>query len=159
MGRIFGFILPVVLLLIGIQFVRDYFGQTEQQKRKNLEQLVAGGQETDGTFTGEFEDKTIKVAKVPIPGFDVEYSFAVGDKTYTGRKRMKELPNYKDVKVSYLPADPNINAADPSAELAKLNDYENDNLTLFIGLGLMLAGLGLGFFRFRAFQRSRMKSI
>jgi len=152
MNKIIKLILPVVLLLIGVQFTRDYFGDTTKDKRDKLEQLIANGNETMGILKSEYTEKTIKIAKLPIKTYEVGYDFQVGDKNYSGLKTMKSPPNNSTIAVKYLADNPEINAANPEEELASLDEYEGSSSTLLIGLGLILAGFLLGFFRLKSFK-------
>ncbi|MEZ4986025.1 MAG: hypothetical protein R2795_13480 [Saprospiraceae bacterium] len=155
MNKIFNLLLPAFLLIIGVQFSRDYFGNTSKDERNQLEQLISGGEETFGVLKSEYKEKTVKVAKVPIKTYEVGYDFKVGEKEYSGLKTMKSPPTEPVVKVKYLPSNPEINAVDPEEELASLSAYEGDIFTLLIGLGLILAGLGLGYFRYKSFQKGK----
>lgn len=154
MTKILSFLLPVFLLALGVQFTRDYFGDTAKEERSNLEQLVAQGEETIGFLKSEYTEKTIKIAKVPIKTYEVGYTFKVGEKEYSGVKTLENPPTEPTISVKYLPSDPMVNAADPASELASLNESEGTT-TLLIGLGLILAGAGLGFFRFKSLQKAK----
>ena len=141
------------MLVIGVQFTRDYFGDTTKERRSKLEQLVSQGEEAIATLDNEYEEKTMKVAKVPITTYTVGYTFKVDDKEYSGKKTLKSPPTEPTIQVMYLASNPMTNAANPKEELTSLDEYEGGTTTLLMGLGLILAGLGLGFFRFRAFQK------
>jgi hypothetical protein len=155
MKTIISFLLPIALLVIGVQFTRDYFGDTSKERKTKLEELISGGTETDGVLQNEYTEKTIKIAKIPVKTYEVTYSFKVNETEYTGTKTLKSPPTESAIKITYLPTNPAINASNPQEELALLNNYENDSTTLIIGLVLMLAGLGLGYFRFKSYQKSK----
>ena len=147
MSKLFRLIIPMILIVIGIQFTRDYFGNTTKGEREILEQLIAKGQETTGVLKSEFEEKVTSIASIDMTTYNMTYSFKVGDQDYEGTKSFKELPDASEVDVKYLPSDPTVNAANPEAELVSLNEQKGDLTTLLIGLGLILAGAGLGAFR------------
>jgi len=155
MNKLLNLLLPVFLLVIGVQFTRDYFGDTSKERRSNLEQLVSSGEETLGILKSEYKEKTIKIAKIPVKTYEVGYDFKIGEKEYSGFKTLKKPPTEPTIKVKYLPTNPEINAANPEEELASLDEYEGSTSTLLIGLGLILAGLGLGFFRYKSFQKAK----
>ena len=152
MNKILNLILPVFLLVIGVQFIRDYFGNTAGDREGDLEQLIANGQETMGTLSDEYTEKTVKIAKIPVKTYEVAYSFKVGKESYTGNKSLMAPPTMPLVAVTYLPNDPAVNAIDPADELSNLTKSEGDTTTLLIGLGLFLAGAGLGFYRWKSMQ-------
>lgn len=154
MSKILSFLLPVFMMVIGVQYTRDYFGDTSKEKRANLEQLISQGEETIGVLKSEYEEKTMKIAKIPIKTYLIGYTFKVGEKEYEGKKTLKSPPTESMISVKYLASNPMINAADPAAELASLDEYEGDNTTLYMGLGLILAGLGLGFHRYKSIQKA-----
>lgn len=153
MNKILRLLLPVFLLVLGVQFTRDYLGDTTKERRSKLEQLITQGEEAVGRLDSEYEEKTIKIAKMPVKTYKVGYTFNVGDKEYNGEKTLKSPPTEPTIEVKYLPSNPMTNAANPKAELASLDEYEGGTTTLLMGLGLIVGGLGLGFFRFRAFQK------
>ncbi|MGH1432821.1 MAG: hypothetical protein ACRBG0_00010 [Lewinella sp.] len=155
MTKILSFLLPVILFVMGIQVTRDYFGGGSQEKRSNLEQLVAQGEETIGFLKNEYTEKTVKIARIPVTTYEVGYTFQVDGKEYSGLKTLNDPPTEPTISVKYLPSDPMVNAASPEAELASLDEYEGGTSTLLIGLGLILAGLGLGFYRFKAMQKGK----
>ena len=155
MTKIFNLLIPVFLLVIGVQYTRDYFGDTSKEKRARLEQLVANGEETLGILKSEYTERTTKIAKVPIKIYEVGHDFKVGENQYSGVKTLKSPPTEPTMMVTYLPTNPEINAVSPQAELASLDEYEKSTSTLLLGLGLILAGLVLGFFRYKSFQKSR----
>ena len=155
MSRILNLLLPIFLLAIGVQFTRDYFGDTSKKKRNNLEQLISQGEETLGILKSEYKEKTIKIARMLVKTYEVGYTFKVDENEYSGLKTLKSPPTEPTIKVKYLPSNPMINAVNPEAELAALDEYEGNTSTLLVGLGLILAGLGLGFFRYKSFQKTK----
>lgn len=154
MSKILSFLLPIFMMVIGVQFTRDYFGDTTKEKKAKLEQLVAQGEETIGVLKSEYEEKTMKIAKIPIKTYVIGYTFSVGEKEYEGEKTLTSPPTEPTIGVKYLDSNPMINAANPEEELASLGKSEGDTSTLLIGLGLILAGFGLGFYRYKSFQKA-----
>lgn len=155
MSKILSFLLPIFMMVIGVQFTRDYFGNISQEKEANLEQLISQGQETLGVLKSEYEEKTTKIAKIPIKTYIIGYTFNVGEKQYEGSKTLTNPPTEPTITVKYLPSNPAINAANPEEELASLTNSEGDTSTLLLGIGLFLAGLGLGFFRYKSMQKAK----
>jgi len=154
MKKLLNLILPIILLVIGIQFTRDYFGVTGKEERAKLEQLISSGEETLGTLKDEYKEKTIKIAKIPVKTYEVEYNFKVEEKMFSGLKTLKNLPTEQTIKVKYLPSNPEINAVNPEEELASLVKSEGSTSTLLIGLALILVGLVLGYFRLKSFRKA-----
>lgn len=148
-------ILPIILLILGIQFMSDYFGDTTKEERVKLEGLVSSGEETLGILNSEYKEKTIKIAKLPIKTYEVSYRFMVEGKEYSGTKTLRDKPTEPTIQVRYLPSNPTINAATPEEELAFLKESKDSAARLLIGLVLTIIGLGLGFLRYKAFQKSR----
>lgn len=151
MSKLLNLILPVFLLILGVQFTRDYFGNTSKEKKNNLEQLISKGEETVAILNAEYKEKTIKIRGSRTKTYEVGYTFKVGDKEYSGLKTLNSPPAEPMMKVTYLASNPLINAANPAEELASLTKLEGDGFALLLGLGLILAGLGLGFFRYKSF--------
>ncbi len=108
-----------------------------------------------GFYKEEYTEKTMKIAKVPVKTYEFGYTFIVGEKEYDGLQTLKELPTEPMVQVKYLASDPTINAANPEAQLASLGQSEGRTSTLLIGLGLVAAGLGLGFYRYKSVQKAK----
>ncbi len=96
-----------------------------------------------------YTEKTVKIAKIPVKTYEVGYTFKVDEKVFSGVKTLKNPPTEPILVVKYMPSDPSINAANPEEELSTLGENEGVTSTLLIGLGLILAGFGLGYFRFR----------
>jgi len=156
MSKIISLLLPLFLIVMGVQFSRDYFGDTTKERRAQLENLVANGEQTTGIVADEYTEKTIKIAKVPIKTYEIDYVFEVGDQEFTGKKALTSPPTEPTVQVSYLPSDPSINEVDPQEAIASLDDTESDSMVLLLGIGLILAGLGLGFYRYRSMQKEKI---
>lgn len=150
MKKLLGLVLPVILILIGIQFTRDYFGNSIKERKSELEQLISQGDETVGVLKEQYKEKTMKIGKRKIITYEIGYTFSVNDKKFNGTKTLTEKPSDLFVKVKYLPSNPQINAVDPEKELNSLVEREGKTSTLLIGLGLIIAGFLLGFFRIKA---------
>ncbi len=150
MGKLLTLIFPVVLIVMGIQFSRDYFGDTTKDQRNKLEQLIANGESTTATLSSEYKTKKIKIAKVPIKMHEFDYSFNVGTKEYQGKKTYTaQLPASSAVNVKYLADDPSVNAIAPAEALASLEETSGTP-SLLIGLGMILVGGFLGYRRLKA---------
>jgi len=154
MSKILSFLVPLAMLIIGIQFLRDYFGVSEPEKREKLELLVAQGQETDGILNSEYTEKVTKIRRKKIVSYEVGYKFKVGETEYTGTKSLRSPPTDPLVKVKYLPGDPNVNEIEPEAALASINSSKGDSGTLLFGLALALGGLGYAYYRYRSFKKA-----
>ena len=152
--KIFTFLLPVILLVIGVQFIRDYLGNTTKDEKNFLEQLISNGQETDGVLGEKYEEKTIKIAGAKIKTYIVNYTFKVDEKEYSGTKSLKNPPTEPIVKVKYLPSNPSVNAVNPEEEIAEIEESQGTS-TLLIGLALILAALGLGYYRYSVYKKTK----
>ena len=150
MKKLIGLIFPVILILIGIQFTRDYFGNTSKERKNELEQLISQGKETFGILNEQYKQKTTKIGGARIITYEIGYTFKVDDKKFSGTKTVDEEPTIPMVNVKYLPSNPQINAIDPEEELASLQKSQGKTKTLLIGLGLILAGFLLGYFRIKS---------
>ncbi len=149
MKNILQFALPLILIVFGIQLTRDYFGATGSERRAELEQLIAAGAETPGVLADEYTEKTTKVRRARIKTYEVTYKYEVDGKQYSGTKTLQSPPTIPVVVVTYLADNPRLSAIDPAEELSSLTSSEGDTFTLLAGLGLALAGAGLGYFRYR----------
>ena len=153
MKKIINLFLPAFLIIVGIQFTRDYLGDTQNEKKETLQELINNGEQTSATLSNEYTEKTTKIAKIPIKTYEVEYTFLVNETKYSGVKKLKSPPETTNMTVTYLAMNPEKNAINPLAELAEINEYENSSSTLIVGLVLMFAGLTLGFFRIKALKK------
>jgi hypothetical protein len=152
--KILNFLLPVVLLVIGVQFIRDYLGDTTKDEKTYLEQLISNGQETDGILDKNYEEKTIKIAGAKIKTYKVSYTFKVDEKEYSGIKSLKNPPTEPIIKVKYLPSNPSVNAVNPEEEIAEIEESQGTS-TLLFGLALILAAIGLGYYRFSVYKKTK----
>ena len=154
MKKLLGLIFPVILILIGIQFTRDYFGNTSKERKNELEQLISQGKETLGILNDQYKQKTTKIGGARIITYEIGYTFTANDQKFSGSKTVKEKPTVPMVKVKYLPSNPQINAINPQEELNSLQESQGKTKTLLIGLGLILVGFLLGIFRLRSKQKT-----
>ena len=153
--KVIGLLLPLALIVIGIQFTRDYFGDNGAELKQKYEQLIAEGATTRADLADQYKETTIKIAGLPIKLYEVEYTFDVLGDEFSGTKSLKSPPIQAQMEVTYLPSDPDVNAINPQQELANVKDYENSSSTLYIGLALLLVGLLIGYNRVRAFQQPK----
>jgi hypothetical protein len=142
-------IIPVIMIIIGIQFSRDYFGGTTKERKNELLELREKGQTTTGTLDSVYKEQTIKVLGVPTKYYIYTYSFYVGLGSYSGKfDSDKQLFNL-DCQVTYLKDDPEINSLNIEYELAKINEVTSSKTSLIIGLVLIIIGGFSAFFTLR----------
>ena len=79
MKKIINLLFPIILIALGFQFTRDYFGAGNKQQLENYEKLVSIGQTTLATLDPEYVVKTIKVFKIPVKTYEVSYTFTVNN--------------------------------------------------------------------------------
>ncbi len=156
MKRIIGLLLPLVLIVIGIQFTRDYFGDTGAESKEKYEKLISEGETTTAKLASKYKETTIKIAGLPIKLYEVEYTFSANNQTYSGTKSLSGPPSEPLMQVTFLSTDPSVNAINPNEELAKMEEYEKSSSTLYIGLGLLVVGLLIGFYRIKSFIKSKI---
>ena len=156
MKKIIGLLLPLVLIVIGIQFTRDYFGDTRAESKERYENLISEGEKTTAKLASQYKETTIKIAGLPVKLYEVEYTFSANGKKYSGSKSLQGPPSEPLMQVTFLPSDPNINAINPSEELSKVEEHENSSSTLYIGLGLLVVGLLIGYYRVKSFRKPRI---
>jgi len=157
MKRIIGLLLPLVLIVIGVQFTRDYFGDTRAESKEKYEKLISEGETTTAKLASQYKETTIKIAGLPIKLYEVEYTFSANDQTYSGTKSLSGPPSEPLMQVTFLSSDPSVNAINPSEELTKMEEHENSSSTLYIGLGLLVIGLLIGFYRIKSFRKPKIE--
>ena len=155
MGKIISFLLPAILIVIGVQFTRDYFSDTNKEKKATLQQLLTNGKDAEAVLDSEYTEKTVTIARIPVKTYEVKYSFTVDGKNYTGLQVSKTEPAEATVKVKYLPNDPSVNAAGAEQELTDLNEQQDSGRGLYVGLAIIAAGLGLGVYRYISYKKSQ----
>lgn len=152
------FLLPIALIVIGIQFTRDYFGATNSGRISQLEQLISNGRTTAGVLSQEYTAKTTKFAGTTSTSYEVNYLFTVNEVEYSGITILSNEPTQTLTEITYLPEDPNINALKPQRELENLTDLKGETLALILGLVLLLLGLYLLYRRYKALMSNSQKS-
>ncbi|KAA3624615.1 MAG: hypothetical protein DWQ02_22865 [Bacteroidetes bacterium] len=158
MKKLLRLVFPILLLIIGIQFTRDYFGTSETKTREDLQLLVTSGERTMAILNNEYKEKTIKIAKIPIKTYEVNYTFMVRGKQYKGKKTLDSPPTSLEAEVTYLSIDPTINAIDPAEELSEFIESEGNIGYLITGMILFLVGLALLYFRLRPLLNLKKQS-
>src|SRR5688572_19317149 len=113
MGKYIKLLLPLALVVIGIQVTRDHFGDTSKEKRAKLNQLISSGQQTVATLNDEYTEKTVKLAGIRVKTYEVGYKFNVDGQEYSGTTTLKEPPTQSQADVKYLSHDPSVNAINP----------------------------------------------
>ncbi len=155
MKKIIGLLLPLILIVIGIQFTRDYFGNNGAETKAKYEKLISEGQTATANLASQYKETTIKIAGLPIKLYEIEYSFSVNGQEYSGTKSLKEPPGKPQMEVTYLSSDPSENAINPNEELNSIREYERSSSTLYIGLGLLLVGLIIAYSRIKSFRKQK----
>ena len=79
MKKILNLLLPVFLLVLGVQFTRDYFGDTSKERKSNLEQLLAEGEEIVGILNNEYQEKDgyFELICVEIKKYDENFNYEI----------------------------------------------------------------------------------
>lgn len=134
------FVIPVMLMVAGVQFVGDYLGTSEKERRNELELLVSDGIETNGVLKESYKQKTITRANIPIDEFEIGYTFSVDGKQYEGTSIVYELPNNAIIELTYYKGNPKINGINPQTELSELEEGKGSVLTLLAGIVFFLIG-------------------
>lgn len=151
------FIFPIILIVAGIQFARDYKGSSDSRRITQLEQLINEGQSTAGVLSQEYTTKTIKIGGIPIKSYEVNYLFTVDEVEYRGITILSNEPTQTLTEITYLPEDPRVNAVNPKRELENLTDLKGDTFVLILGLALLLLGLYLLYRRYKALMSNSQK--
>lgn len=155
MKKVIGLLLPLAMIIIGIQFIRDHFGDTGEELKQKYEQLSNEGATTTAQLADQYKETTIKIAGIPIKLYEVEYTFSVLGDEFSGKKSLSGPPTQAQMEVTYLPSDPDINAIQPQEELSQMLERSKSNTSLYIGLALLLVGLFIGIGRVKAFQQPK----
>jgi hypothetical protein len=145
MKKISKFIVPIVLILIGLQFSRLYLGSNNELEVSNLKRLITNGIKTNATLNNEYKLETIKVLGVPTQYYTYTYSFFANGSIITGEYTFEKEQNVSSIDIKYLPENPSINSVNPLERIAFLTKAEGSNSALYIGLGLILIGIYLGY--------------
>lgn len=152
MSKIFKFIVPIILIIIGIQFTRDFFGGSHEEEVKNLRELIANGVKTNATFNSEYKIETIKILGVPTKYYLYNYVFTVNGSIIQGEYTFDKEQNSNVIEIIYLPENPKINSVNPNDRINFLTNAEGNNTALYIGLVLILIGLYLGYSKYKAIE-------
>lgn len=155
MKKLTRLVFPILLLIIGVQVTRDYFGSSTGEAKEKYETLISSGQTTVAQLNSEYKETTIKVAKIPIKTYEVYYTFSVNGKQYNGTKKLRSPPIDRTMQVVYLPSNPVINSINPKEELKKINEMEGEISTLMIGAGVILLGLFLLYNRLKKMKKTK----
>ncbi len=155
MKKVIGLLLPLAMIIIGIQFIRDHFGDTSKELKQKYERLSNEGATTTAQLADQYKETTIKIAGIPIKLYEVEYTFFVLGDEFSGKKSLNDPPTQAQMEVTYLPSDPDINAIQPQEELSKMLEQSNSNTSLYIGLALLLVSLIIGIGRVKAFKQPK----
>ena len=142
-------IVPVILVVLGSQFVMNHFRLNSQIS--NLELLVSEGSKIETVLNKEYKEVTIKIAKLPVKYYEFEYSFNYKGKQYNGNESFSSIPNTLRAEVTFLPENPTINNINPIKDLNELKEDKGSFINLIIGSLMMLVG---GFLLY-----SRIKNI
>lgn len=149
MKKISKFIVPIVLILIGIQFSRLYLGSNNEVEVSNLKRLITNGINTNATLNNEYKLETIKILGVPTKYYTYTYSFFANGSIITGEYTFEKEQNSSSVDIKYLPENPAINSVNPKERIAFLTKAEGSNSALYIGLGLILIGFYIGYSEYK----------
>ncbi|MEJ8756979.1 hypothetical protein WG947_08235 [Pontibacter sp. H259] len=156
--------IAALLFMGGCSFTTDYFSDTKRQQLADniaaFERLVATPSETVALLDSVYTERTIKIMGAPIKTYETTYYFNANGQQYTGIYNPTEPPTLPVITIKYLAEDPSINSVDPQKELASLKDESTSNLSLYIGLGLMLFGGFSGYSHLSAIRkRKRAKEL
>lgn len=141
MGRLINLAIFAVMFILGIQFVRDYFGVSDTEGRENLQKLIKEGATAEAKYDSVYSETTIKIAGLPVKLLDIKYFFEVNGKQYEGKQLIDSAPITENLTVKYLKENPEISSANPEEELKKRQDSEKDTGMLWFGIGLTIVGL------------------
>jgi hypothetical protein len=158
-NKIAKLIIPVIMIIIGIQFTRDYFGSTTKERKNELIELREKGQTTTGTLDSVYKEQTIKVLGVPTKYYIYTYSFYMGGGSYSGKFDSNKQLLKLSCQVTYLKDDPGINSLDVEYELAKINEVSGSKTSLIIGLVLIIIGGASAFFTLKRKNTSSQQAV
>lgn len=144
-------IVPIILCVIGILTLKDSFSAEHAQKVKAMEQLVKEGQQAMAIVDSSYTEKTIRRKRSSYKVYEFGYTFDVDGKSYRGTKTQDTPPDAPIIKVTYLPSDPNVNSTDAEGDLKSAKD----SFPMYAGIGALVVGLVLGFFRYRSFKQTQ----
>ena len=152
-------IIPFIIIIIGIQFSRDYFGSATKDRKNELIELQKNGQIITGSLDSVYNEQTIRVLGVPTKYYIYTYTFNVGGFNYSGKfdsdKQLFEL----SCQITYLKDNPKINSMGVQYELDKINKETGNKTSLIIGLILIMIGGISTFFALKTKNTSTQQTI
>lgn len=154
MSNFFKFIIPIILIILGIQFTRDFFGGRVEDEVKNLRELITNGVKTHATLQNEYKIQTIKILGVPTKYYDYKYAFIVNGSVIQGKYTFDKEQTDNDIEIIYLPKNPEINSVNPKDRIKFLESGKNNNIVLIIGLILIFLGVFIGYSKYKNIRNS-----
>ncbi len=140
---------PVMIILIGIQFLLDHFYRNPT-KITAMEQLVAEGKMVDARVL-DFND--FRTNKSPNKtSYKIQYEYAVNGKEYKREEYVPIFPEQENVKIKYLPSNPNVASMHAETALAKMKENTDSSVGIFLGIVGILFGMGAFFYRWKALK-------
>ena len=133
-------ILPTILVGI-IAFAAVIF-VNERRKQWAANELNAHGVKTDGWLDNGFTAST----KYQRTEYLLTYTFHIDNETYAGSSTVDQRPSNRNVVITYLPSDPNVNRLE-DPHLSYGSHFWSD---IAVGLGTA-AGVGLVSWLFNSF--------
>lgn len=133
------YLVQLLIILLGISFLTDYFSDNYKKEKRIYLQLVSSGQETYGILEDFFKESTNP--KISQDAYFVKYTFLVADKKYSGQQTVHFKPTTHLITVKYLPKNPNINAINPQDELKYAKQMQKSAVLLFVGIILISIGM------------------
>lgn len=134
-------ILPVLILFVGVQFLKDYF-VGNSSKLTTAQTLVDTGKTVEAVLNPEYEVMTIGGAETN--SFTIKYTYEVNGKKYEESESVNELPEVTNsenkVNITYLPSDPSVCSINPQNKLAKSKEDSDSKISLYIGLAALVIG-------------------
>ncbi len=145
--KYFKILLPILMVFVGVVSLKDYFSRQANEKMDMYAKLAKEGKEVVGELDEGYIENKSKMKNSST--FDIHYTYHLEGVTYSGEETVSTRPEGKDIKVTYLPENPEIHTVINPLELTrKYGEEAKSPFNLYIGLLFLVVGMGLAYFRY-----------
>lgn len=143
----------VVLLFSLIGFNKYFFDNQERFEKYQL--LYQEGITVMAQTDNEVKETKFKIKGAEIELYEVNYTFNVDEKDYTGKAIIAHPDSLKsEIEINYLPNEPEVSAADISTKLKTAQADLDSKSDLWLSLGALVVAIVILIFGVRKFKNA-----